>query len=97
MENPYFANIKNNHHFKRFMLRTKPKVDIEVGLLPGTQSSQKSSLKEGFFSHLFLTKTNMAVQQITSLSRVVLEEQNLQKEKAASNYETASLKKILKD
>ncbi len=30
---PVFANIKNNHHFKRFMLRTKPKVEIEAGLL----------------------------------------------------------------
>lgn len=30
---PVFANIKNNHHFKRFMLRSKPKVEIEAGLL----------------------------------------------------------------
>ena len=30
---PVFANIKNNHHFKRFMLRSKPKVEIETGLL----------------------------------------------------------------
>ena len=30
---PVFANIKNNHHFKRFMLRTKPKTEIEAGLL----------------------------------------------------------------
>lgn len=30
---PVFANIKNNHHFKRFLLRTKPKVEIEAGLL----------------------------------------------------------------
>lgn len=30
---PVFANIKNNHYFKRFMLRSKPKVEIEIGLL----------------------------------------------------------------
>ncbi len=30
---PVFGNIKNNHHFKRFMLRSKPKVEIETGLL----------------------------------------------------------------
>lgn len=30
---PVFANIKNNHGFKRFMLRGKQKVNIEIGLL----------------------------------------------------------------
>ncbi len=30
---PVFANIKHNHHFKRFMLRGKDKVTIETGLL----------------------------------------------------------------
>jgi transposase len=30
---PVFANIKNNHHFRRFMLRGKEKVSIETGLL----------------------------------------------------------------
>jgi hypothetical protein len=30
---PVFANIKNNHNFKRFMLRGKEKVSIETGLL----------------------------------------------------------------
>src|SRR5665647_1997910 len=30
---PVFANIKNNHGFKRFMLRGKQKVTIEAGLL----------------------------------------------------------------
>jgi transposase len=30
---PVFANIKNNHQFKRFLLRSKPKVEIETGLL----------------------------------------------------------------
>ena len=28
---PVFGNIKNNHRFKRFMLRSKPKVEIEAG------------------------------------------------------------------
>lgn len=30
---PVFANIKNNHHFKRFMLRGIDKVNVETGLL----------------------------------------------------------------
>jgi transposase len=30
---PVFANIKNNHHFRRFMLRGLEKVSIETGLL----------------------------------------------------------------
>lgn len=30
---PVFAAIKNNHHFKRFMLRGLEKVSIEIGLL----------------------------------------------------------------
>ena len=30
---PVFANIKNNHQFRRFMLRGKEKVSIEAGLL----------------------------------------------------------------
>ena len=30
---PVFANIKNNHHFKRFTLRGKEKVTVETGLL----------------------------------------------------------------
>lgn len=30
---PVFANIKHNHHFKRFMLRGIDKVNIEMGLL----------------------------------------------------------------
>ena len=30
---PVFANIKNNHNFRRFMLRGKEKVSIETGLL----------------------------------------------------------------
>jgi hypothetical protein len=33
---PVFANIKSKNHFRRFMLRTKPKVEIEAGLLTGT-------------------------------------------------------------
>ena len=30
---PVFANIKSNHHFKRFYLRGLDKVNIEIGLL----------------------------------------------------------------
>jgi hypothetical protein len=30
---PVFADIKHNHHFKRFMLRGIEKVGIETGLL----------------------------------------------------------------
>ena len=30
---PVFANIKHNHHFKRFMLRGLGKVNVETGLL----------------------------------------------------------------
>ena len=30
---PVFGNIKNNHHFKRFMLRGIEKVSVETGLL----------------------------------------------------------------
>ena len=30
---PVFANLKHNHHFKRFMLRGKAKVTVETGLL----------------------------------------------------------------
>lgn len=30
---PVFGNIKNNHHFRRFMLRGKLKVEVEAGLL----------------------------------------------------------------
>jgi transposase/IS5 family transposase len=30
---PVFANIKSNHHFRRFMLRGIEKVEIEIGLL----------------------------------------------------------------
>lgn len=29
---PVFANLKHNHHFKRFMLRSLKKVEIELGL-----------------------------------------------------------------
>jgi transposase len=38
-----FANIKNNHHFKRFMLRTKPKVEIEAGLLALAHNLRKKA------------------------------------------------------
>ena len=40
---PVFANIKNNHHFKRFMLRSKPKVEIETGLLALAHNLRKKS------------------------------------------------------
>jgi len=40
---PVFANIKNNHHFKCFMLRTKPKVEIEAGLLALAHNLRKKT------------------------------------------------------
>jgi hypothetical protein len=36
-----FGNIKNNHKFKRFMLRGKEKVEIEWGLLAIAQNIRK--------------------------------------------------------
>lgn len=38
---PVFGNIKNNHHFRRFMLRGKSKVAIEWGLLAIAQNIRK--------------------------------------------------------
>jgi transposase len=40
---PVFANIKNNHNFKRFMLRTKTKVEIEAGLLALAHNLRKKA------------------------------------------------------
>ena len=40
---PVFTNIKNNHHFKRFMLRTKPKTEIETGLLALAHNLRKKA------------------------------------------------------
>ena len=40
---PVLANIKNNHHFKRFMLGSKPKVEIETGLLALAHNLRKKS------------------------------------------------------
>jgi transposase len=40
---PVFANIKNNHHFKRFMLRGKPKVETEAGLLAIAHNIRKKT------------------------------------------------------
>lgn len=40
---PVFANIKSNHHFKRFMLRSKPKVEIEAGLLALAHNLRKKA------------------------------------------------------
>jgi hypothetical protein len=38
-----FANIKNNHHFRRFMLRGKEKVAIETGLLALAHNLRKKA------------------------------------------------------
>jgi len=43
---PVFANIKNNHGFKRFMLRGKEKVFIEVGLLALAHNLRKKATPE---------------------------------------------------
>ena len=40
---PVFGNIKNNHHFKRFMLRGKSKVEIEAGLLALAHNLRKKT------------------------------------------------------
>ena len=40
---PVFANIKNNHGFKRFMLRGKQKVTIEAGLLALAHNLRKKA------------------------------------------------------
>jgi len=40
---PLFGNIKNNHHFKRFLLRSKPKVEIEAGLLALAHNLRKKA------------------------------------------------------
>ncbi len=40
---PVFGNIKNNHGFKRFMLRGKEKVSIEWGLLAIAQNIRKKA------------------------------------------------------
>ena len=40
---PVFANIKNNHGFKRFMLRGKQKVTTETGLLALTHNLRKKA------------------------------------------------------
>lgn len=40
---PVFGNIKYNHHFKRFMLRGKPKVEIEAGLLALAHNLRKKA------------------------------------------------------
>jgi len=38
---PVFGNIKNNHHFKRFMLRGINKVNVETGLLAMAHNLRK--------------------------------------------------------
>lgn len=40
---PVFANIKHNHHFKRFMLRGIEKVNIETGLLALAHNLRKKA------------------------------------------------------
>jgi hypothetical protein len=40
---PVFANIKHNHHFKRFMLRGIEKVNIETGLLALAHNLRKKT------------------------------------------------------
>lgn len=40
---PVFANIKNNHYFKRFMLRGKPKVEVEAGLIALAHNLRKKA------------------------------------------------------
>lgn len=40
---PVFANIKHNHHFKRFMLRGKEKVAIELGLVALAHNLRKKT------------------------------------------------------
>ncbi len=40
---PVFGNIKNNHHFKRFILRGIKKVTVEVGLLSLSQNLRKKA------------------------------------------------------
>ena len=40
---PVFANIKHNHHFKRFMLRGIEKVTIETGLLAMAHNLRKKA------------------------------------------------------
>ena len=40
---PVFANIKQNHGFRRFMLRGKEKVSIEWGLLAIAQNIRKKA------------------------------------------------------
>ena len=42
---PVFANIKNNHGFKRFMLRGKQKVTIETGLLAVAHNLRKKAFQ----------------------------------------------------
>ncbi|MFZ1528503.1 MAG: IS1182 family transposase [Ferruginibacter sp.] len=42
---PVFANLKNNHGFKRFMLRGKQKVSTETGLLALAHNLRKKSFQ----------------------------------------------------
>jgi len=53
---PVFANIKQNHGFRRFMPRGKEKVEIEWGLLTIAQNIRKKQLKKAFYVHCLLQK-----------------------------------------
>lgn len=44
---PVFANIKHNHHFKRFMLRSIKKVSVETGLLAIAHNLRKKASLTG--------------------------------------------------
>lgn len=44
---PVFGNIKHNHHFKRFMLLSKPKLEIETALLALAHNLRKKTLPTG--------------------------------------------------
>ena len=40
---PFFGNIKHNHHFKRFMLQGIDKVNVESGLLALAHNLRKKA------------------------------------------------------
>jgi IS5 family transposase len=40
---PVFAQIKHNHHFKRFLLRGMDKVTVEMGLLALAHNLRKKA------------------------------------------------------
>jgi hypothetical protein len=44
---PVFANIKQNKHFRRFMLRGMQKVEIEWGLIALAHNLRKRAVNKG--------------------------------------------------